>query len=271
MRQENQSLLSPPSGGLTFIEQLHASAIEFCPSLKVPWLSGYKHSEKKIYLMRGSCKRWACPVCGARNGRKWLARILQHINHISNRPRWYFLTITAHQKWRGASSSRKNLQRGWKKLYNRMRRKYGVSEYVKVWEFHKDGSFHLHVLIGRKIGKRWLKDTSVECGMGYECDSSKVKNGGQIAGYVAKYLLKSFENADKYAKGMRRIEASRNWHKLEDPTSDMDEWKIHQTKYGQDIEKAKAKQRRYAIIDRTPDVNQYDEIIAQAMKDINQN
>lgn len=253
-------------GGLTFIEQLHASAMLFCPSLKVPYLSGFRHKDKKIYLMRGACKSWSCPVCGARNGRVWLARILHHMNVISDCPRWYFLTITAHKNWRGASASRKNLQQGWKKLYNRTRRKYGVSEYVKVWEFHKDGSFHLHILIGRKIGKRWLKDNSVECGMGFECDSSKAKNGGQIAGYVAKYLMKSFEHADKYFKGMRRIEASRNWHKFPDRGSDMDEWRIHQTRAGQEIERDKAKLKKYSVIDRRPNLNEEGEIILDALR-----
>lgn len=204
---------------------------------------------------------WSCPVCGARNGRKWLARLLNHMNTHKTSGRWYFLTITAHKKMRGASASLINLREGWKKLYNRMRRKYGISEYVKVWEYHKDKTFHLHILIRRKIGKKWLKDNSAECGMGHQCDSSKAKNPGQVAGYVAKYLLKSFETASHYPKGLRRIEASRNWTKLPEIESDMDKWIISQTRDGQKLTAQKLKSDGLKIIDRVPTDKLIDEIM----------
>jgi len=238
--------------GLTFIEQLHALSLQLCPNPKVPYLTGIKG--EYAYQFRGSCDMWSCPVCGAKNGRKWLARLLNHMNHHSKRDRWYFCTITAHEKWRGIVASRKNIQQGWKKLYNRMRRRYGISEYAKVWEFHEDGSFHLHFLIGRKIGKRWLKNNARECGMGYIVDSSRSKNPGQCAGYAAKYLLKSFENSDKYLKGMRRIECSRNWTKLPEIQSHAEKWIVHTTRAGQDNTCKKMKQlgKVTYVIDRRP-------------------
>jgi len=239
-----------PAGGLTFIEQLHALYVQLCPRGNVPFLTGIR--EDKAYLMRGACKQWSCPVCGARNGKKWLARILNHMNQNKGSGRWYFLTITAHRKMRGKNASLINLREGWKKLYNRMRRKYGVSKYVKVWEYHKDGTFHLHVLIRRKIGKRWLKKNSAECGMGYQCDSSPSKNPGQVAGYIAKYLVKSFENAGQYPKGIRRIEASRNWTKLPEAISDMEAWKINHTREGQKLTAQKLKSEGYSIVDKVP-------------------
>jgi hypothetical protein len=217
------SNLSPRTGGLTYIEQLHALFVQLCASNRTPYITAYNEKHTKALLYRASCKQWSCPSCGAFNAKKWIARILKHLNlDESKKKSWYFLTITAHKKMRGAVASRKNLVEGWKKLYNRARRKYGISEYVKVWEFHKDGTFHLHILIARKIGKKWLKDNSASCGMGYICDSSKSKNPGQVAGYCAKYLIKSFEHADKYARGMRRIECSRNWTKWEDKQTDDD-------------------------------------------------
>jgi len=187
------SKLSPiEDGSLTFIEQLHAQSVQLCPNPSVPYLSGIGQND--ILLIRGSCGMWSCPVCGAKRGKQWLARILDGMR-VLNHKRWYFITLTAHENWRGTEPSLKNLRQGWKKLYNRMRRKYGVSDYVKVWEMHKDNTFHLHILIARKIGKKWLKTNARQCGMGYMVDSSKSKNGGQIAGYIAKYLLKGYENA----------------------------------------------------------------------------
>jgi len=240
----------PLLGGLTFIEQLQKQSLQLCSNPKVPYLSGNK--DMKVYLMRGSCGSWGCPSCGARNGRQWLARMLNHMNIHKGSGAWYFLTITAHEKMRGKDASIVNIRRGWKRLYNRMRYTYGISEYVKVWEFHEDGSFHLHVLIRRKIGKKWLKKNSRECGMGYMCDSTQSKNPGQVAGYVAKYLLKSFENFEKYEKGMRRIEASRDWTPLPELTSDIVNWTVFQSREGQDRGAENAKRHGYEIVDIRP-------------------
>lgn len=250
----DNAVKSTREGGLTFIEQLHANAVQLCPHPKVPYLTGIK--DGTLYKMRGACGLWSCRVCGAMNGRKWLARILEHINHHTDRPRWYFVTITAHPKWHTSpEASVKNIRQGWKKLYNRLRRKYGVSEYVKVWEFHKDGTFHLHLLIGRKVGQRWLKDNSVGCGMGYIAHESRVKNAGQVAGYAAKYLLKSFDFAHLYPKGMRRIEASRNWFQFHDVTTDFERWDIHWTRESQDASaKQWARRNKLQVVDRRPSV-----------------
>lgn len=252
------SVSASTAGGLTFIEQLHAVSVQLCPNEKVPYLTGL--SKNKMIALRGSCGLWSCSVCGARNGRQWLARILDGMRILPHR-NWYFITITAHEKARGAVKSLDNLRQGWKKLYNRMRRKYGVSDYIKVWEQHKDESFHLHVLIARKIGKRWLKDNSRQCGMGYQVDSSRSKNGGQVAGYVAKYLLKGYEGANNFPKGLRRIEASRTFPKLPDLTDKNDyEWIINFTRTEQDKAIKRNKEDR-VLRDLRPTVNQVENAI----------
>jgi len=251
-------------GGLTFVEQLHAASLQLCPNPFVPWLSGIDRASGKAILIRGACGLWSCKVCGARNGRRWLARLLNHMNK-SKTQRWFFLTITAHEKWRGVDASVRNLRQGWKKLYNRMRRRYGCTEYAKVWEFHEDGSFHLHVLYGRKVGKRWLKDNSKECGMGYIVDSSASKNPGQCAGYAAKYLLKSFEVADRYPKGLRRIEVSRSWAKLPDLNENDDyNWVVSQTRAGQD-RIAAALGSEIDIVDMRPSERKVTKIIEKGL------
>lgn len=252
-------VIPPTLGGLTFIEQLQRRSLQLCSSPKVPWLSG--SSGNDLYLLRGSCGSWGCPSCGARNGKQWLARMLNHMNINKGSGHWYFLTITAHENMRGQTQSIKNIRKGWKKLYNRMRYKYGISEYVKVWEFHTDGSFHLHVLIRKKIGKKWLKNNSRQCGMGYMCDSTRSKNPGQVAGYVAKYLIKSFENFERYEKGMRRIEASRDWLPLPKFDSDIDNWKIFVTRDSQDRNALEAKKLGRKLIDVRPSELKVNKII----------
>jgi len=205
---------------------------------------------------------WSCRVCGARNARRWNARLIHHMNTVDAYG-WYFLTITAHDKWRGKDASVQNLRQGWKKLYNRMRRKYGRTDYAKVWEFHKDGSFHLHILYARKVGKRWLRNNSRQCGMGYICDSSRSKNAGQVAGYVSKYMLKSFEHADKYPKSLHRIRVSNGWTKLPELEREEYDYMVNQTREGQDKSVALLKVHEgLKIVDMRPS----DEAIESAIR-----
>lgn len=212
------------ASGLSFIEQLHAIAQIDCSKPNRVWVTGINHEARSVFIMRPPCRVWACPECGARNAKRWIARIINGVNQIGGK--WFMFTVTAHEKWRGHERSIKNLRQGWKKLYNRMRRKFGTSQYCKVWEAHKDGSFHLHGLIDTEIPTRWLKDNSRACGMGYQVEIHHVDNAGQVAGYIAKYSLKSSEFASVYKRGMRRIEVSRNFPKLPDPKSVFgDDWK----------------------------------------------
>lgn len=246
---QRKAVKSPRQRGLTFIEQLHAVSVQLCPNSRVPFIIGW--DDKEAILLRGSCKLWSCPVCGARNGRQWLARLIKHMNE-SGKKTWYFITITAHEKMRGKDASLKNLREGWKKLYNRIRRKYGRTDYAKVWEFHEDGTFHLHILYGKKIGKRWLKNNARSCGMGYMVDSSAAKNIGQVAGYAAKYLIKSFGLADYYPKSLRRIEVSRDWTKLEKFKDDRYDWFVVFDRESSDRVAKNLKAHGYKIIDSRP-------------------
>lgn len=219
--------------GLNFIEQLHAISTSNCAKENRPYLTGISEPDCIALLTRPSCKQWDCPSCAAKNAKRWIARVINHINRTGTVYGWHFFTLTAHEKMRGVSSSVKNLREGWKKLYNRILRKFGVSSYVKVWEAHNDGSFHLHGLMDAKIAKRWLKNNARECGMGYQVDIRTVSNAGQVAGYISKYMVKSGLGSE-YPKGLRRIEVSRDWIKLPDLKADtLITWLINQTRDGQ--------------------------------------
>lgn len=200
--------------GLSFLEQLQKSCLNDCQNLKRPFLHGVSEKEKFVILTRPNCKCWNCTSCASRNARRWIARIIEHVNHADTENGWFMFTLTAHEKWRGDYLSVLNLRRSWKKLYNRMRYEFGVSQYCKVWEMHADKTFHLHGLIDAVIETRWLKDNARSCGLGYQVDIHKVDNAGQVAGYIAKYFLKAQEQLDEkrqYPRNLRRIEVSRSW------------------------------------------------------------
>lgn len=228
------SMSIPPrlGDGLTFIEQLHANSVSDCPNAKDVWVIGVNTKARHVIMFHPNCKVWSCPTCGARNGKRWLARIINGMNKKGGK--WSFLTITAHERWRGQTASIANLRKGWKKLYNRLHRRVQVT-YALVWEFHKDTSFHLHILMNldceyllsfKGCGKpkkmlkasRWVKDTARQCGMGYQVVMKPVDNAGQAAGYIAKYMLKSFELAKFYPAGIRRVVVSEDFPKLPDLT-----------------------------------------------------
>lgn len=236
----------------TWLERLALDAGKRCIKDNRPFLTAVEHNDKQAYLMRVSCGMWNCPACAARNAKRWIARIINHCNHTDAENGWQMFTLTAHKNANNEYKSILNLRSGWKKLYNRMRYEFGVSDYVKVWERHKNKRFHLHGLVDNEaIDKAWLKLNSVECGMGYQVEIHPVDNAGQVAGYIAKYFLKGeAASSDEFPKGLRRIEVSRSWQKLPDLKSDrVFQWIINQTREGQLRTAFGFKINRYEVID----------------------
>lgn len=250
----------------TWIIRLHEYALETeCVAENRPYITGVGNDAKVALLLRPDCKRWNCPHCAAKNARRWIARI---INHVNTKPdaTWQMFTLTAHESWRGEYASVKNLRHGWKRLYNRMRDKFGVQDYAKVWERHADGTLHLHGLICDEIGdgvywlednpphrimnKRWLKNNARSCGMGYQVDLHVVDNAGQVAGYISKYFMKS-ESIGAMPKDLRRIEVSRDWTKLPDLVAENQfSWIINATRDGQIRTASQYHLRGFEVIDK---------------------
>lgn len=215
---EESAFVVAPRSGLTYIEQLQIISSKSCQNDKSPYLIGVNQNEHKALLTKASCKLWGCETCGARNARRWIARIL--LVMASSEQTWSMLTITARGNARKIASVA-NLRQGWKKLSNRISSNKDRDEsallYVRVWEQHEDGTFHNHVLINCCYGTRWAKDNASQCGLGFISDWRELENAGQAVGYVAKYTLKnaSLERGGiAWPKGLRRIETSRNWPKL---------------------------------------------------------
>lgn len=211
--------------GLTFLEQLTALYGQSCSKPNVPYFYRVDETTKRVQFVKGTCKQWDCPSCAARNAKKWIARIIDGCNKLDTE--WYFCTITAHKSWRGKNSSLKNLRANWHKVrkrYARLAKAQGKTlHYVRVWEAHKDGSFHMHFIVNVKRTMKELKGMAAECGLGFEAHTDEVKNAGQVAGYVAKYMIKSIPNHSVYPKGARRIEVSAQWVSWHPKT---DEWRI---------------------------------------------
>lgn len=229
---------SEPVGvGLSLIEHLRASGDVACRNPNAPILFGRDNTAKKAICIRANCKMWSCPTCGARKALQWVARVVNGLNVLAGN--WYFVTLTAHEYHR-RELSLDNLRKGWKKLYDRIRRAFGSFEYVKIFEQHEDGSYHLHFIANVEMpytetknddGKteykcRWLKDNARGCGMGYMTDYQPLKSPAGGAYYIAKYLTKSIGDEGKeWEKGVRRAQTSQGFPKLPNLAEDSElEW-----------------------------------------------
>lgn len=182
--------------------------------------------DKKVILTRVRCKQWDCTFCAQLNRRQWQARMIQTVEaHITDD--WGFWTLTAHRKQRGWDKSIGNLQSGWKRLYDRLRRKFKATPdapfmYARVYERHKDGSAHWHMIANRlpddyiepvnknDRGSRWLSDNAAQVGLGWKTHvvQTQVKAAPYIVSYCTKYMTKAIANMPA---GTRRVQTSRGW------------------------------------------------------------
>lgn len=209
------------------------------------------------------CKMWTCEYCAEKNKSIWRAAIIDAVNRLQselvgefltedkehtkqfvNTPpiTWQFWTFTAHKKARKTATSIKNIQAGWTRVYNHLVyfcKKNGYKMvYIRVYEPHKKGAIHVHMLVGfiqiadfyktreKLPNTRWLKDQAATRGMGYQAKiyTLPVDNAGYVAAYITKYMTKM---EIELPKGTRRIQASQNFittmHPEKSPDSER-EW-----------------------------------------------
>lgn len=185
-------------------------------------------------LTRTRCKMWTCAYCANINRKIWQARIIEHINQNKDLD-WSWFTLTAHSKKRGAKSSIKNLRGAWDKLIKRIKRKYSQIDkihYIRVFEEHKDGSYHLHCIISLKWQNikiraskdgsstsydKWLAKQARELKIGYYTHAANFdgKHAGYIAGYVVKYMTKLSVTMKQELGRIRHIQTTQGWTKFE--------------------------------------------------------
>jgi len=153
------------------------------------------------------------------------------------------MTLTSHSKARTPQASLANLRNGWSKqelnwwsyndhewivskgLYGFMQDFSRDSEFQYVWVYepHKDGAIHAHLLTnyhfvdyrqprkvaqfhprGKRVplsGSRALKDAAFYLGMGFMTQTKHLgDNAGLAASYVTKYMTKNLRNLPKHTK-----------------------------------------------------------------------
>ena len=164
------------------------------------------------------CKRWSCPICRPENRArvKKLAR-----DGVPDK----FLTLTCKpDRWASPDEAARGMREAFRLLIRLIRRhhKARTVEYFRVFEAHKSGWPHLHILLRAPfITQDWLSEEWQRLTGAFIVDIRKVKNKEQAAFYVSKYIGKDLHKFE----GVTRYHRSRKWNK---PKDDQDQPKIFQ-------------------------------------------
>lgn len=190
--------------------------MQYCPNYSVP-LHTLDNTETEALVYRARCKMWACPYCAVVNKKLWQARVMLHIGTDTEQT-WTFFTFTLMGKdHKQGVSSLHYWRKTWDKLMKRLKRQYGKFDYVRVFEQHKSGAFHVHMLascrpddlveVVREDGKKVYTSKTVKAHLtalklGYIHDCKPLEEDGKheqssyaalVASYLAKYLTKDIQ------------------------------------------------------------------------------
>jgi len=204
--------------------------MSYCPRFKlVVWQVS---APETVIMSRVRCKMWSCDYCCKKNRELWLNFLQAKLQRVSSN--WWFVTLTAHERDRSAAGSLKNLRKGIDNVIKRARRVWEGISYVRVFEKHKKGAYHAHLIVselsarvsrtvnrnktvsyspadngatGRTWGvQTWFRRACRACKMGYMVTVRHLDNDQQAVRYVVKYMTKSAQQF--YARNLRRIQTS---------------------------------------------------------------
>lgn len=134
-----------------------------------------------------SCNRWDCDTCKPRRlrGLKSLAK--------SGRPTTMITLTCRHTSFDSPAEAAQRLVQSWRLVLQRAKRE-GIAagvEYLCVFEQHKSGWPHLHILCRAPyIDQQWLSDRMAEYADGPNVWIRKVRSQRMAAYYVSKYCSK---------------------------------------------------------------------------------
>lgn len=192
-----------------------------CPNWKAVMIA---EKDAGLLVARSRCKMWACPYCSHILRRGWKTIMIDGIQTLGGG--WSFVTLTAHENAHKAGKTLENLRGGWRRWLERLRRKYGTIHYVRIYEKHTSGAFHIHAIFNAKIARRWAKDAARNCGMGYQVDVRQIGSydAPLAAIYIAKYLTK--EAQENFPANIRRVQLSRGFPKIASDDAAAYDWAI---------------------------------------------
>lgn len=150
------------------------------------------------------CRRWACERCGRRNARRLAERIMRT-------PCRRFMTLTIRSTDATTIEAQvDSINAAFRLLWKRIKRRKGASArgYVKVLEFTKAGTPHLHVSLDTGyLPQTWLSEQWADLTGSPIVDIRAVNTKRGLARYLAKYLTKAAATCPH----RRKYSAARGW------------------------------------------------------------
>lgn len=199
----------------------------YCPNFRASVTTN--DDKGNILIYRPRCKKWDCPYCAVQNAKLWRYRLMLECEKTTQNV-WFFWTITLdapdHKTESPHIHSLQVWRDNWDKLMKRIRRDmkpYSKKiRYVRVFETHKSGVLHVHMLTDiayndikevqqwnshtRDFDIVWRSDSLAghlsELGLGDIHDvrpiitENEVDNGvaRNVSAYVTKYLTKDIQS-----------------------------------------------------------------------------
>ncbi len=185
-------------------------------------------------VLRARCGQWSCAFCAPINQSQWRKHLTKRIDDLGGR--WSFMTLTAHQAAHANGWTLANLRDAYKPIYDAIRYNFGAQkplEYVRVFEQHQSGEFHIHMLWRINLEpfsemNLWLKDLVTRNGLGWRCEWKAAYEGSSVHGiahYVLKYMTKAGQGGMEMPKGIRRIQTSQGIGAMK-PERSKEGWKL---------------------------------------------
>lgn len=152
------------------------------------------------------CHKWSCPRCGKKKKGLWRSYAL------AGEPERLITLTCKPDDLLTARQQVKKMKQAFSRLIQRLRRKYGILEYLAVWELTKAGLPHVHVLQrGTFIDQKELSRFWNDLTGAYIVDIKKIASQEQVSNYVMKYLTKAITQMQESFSGIRVIQRSKNW------------------------------------------------------------
>lgn len=220
----------------------------YCPNYGVV-ISAITDDNVRVVL-RTRCKTWDCEYCAKKNAKEWRWRIMSTIEQRDGCEKWYLWTLTlsplTHKNGDTVSSLQK-WRKYWNKLMNKLRYRLGRFMYIRVFETHKSGILHVHMLANATFDdvvqiveknvdqsdnvrhhSAMLESIMLSYGLGKIHDIKPIEteiyeNNGHarnVSAYVTKYLTKDIQSIvrktlrDGGAGSVRMIQTSHGWQAL---------------------------------------------------------
>jgi len=203
--------------------------LKHCPNFS---MVAYRKVATDWIMVRLRCKSWKCEYCAEQNRQLWRSFLGAKLEKLNLE--WWFGTITAPSWLRTPELSLQAIRNNFDRFMKRLKRVFGKVQYVRIYEKHEKGAYHLHIIISglserverykSRAGctafravrdsrteatwslSTWWKKTLAKCGCGYIADIKQIPTYAAVK-YVTKYMTKSAQDFEQ--ANLRRIQTSR--------------------------------------------------------------